>query len=216
MTDYPITERTKVRRLASRAVYDRETVHAILDEGLVCHVGFVHEGKPIVIPTLYARIDEAVYLHGSAASRMLRIGSDGADLSLTVTLLDGLVLARSWFHHSVNYRSVVIFGRAQQVTDREEKLRVLQRFVEHVVPGRSGDSRWPNESEMRQTLVLRLALEEVSAKVRTGGAKDDEADYALAHWAGVLPLSIQPANPERDERLPPDVHVPQYVASWRR
>lgn len=215
MAEYPISDRNKVRRISNRGVYEQATVHSILDEGLVCHVGFVHEGKPVVIPTLYARIGESVYLHGSVASRMLRIGRDGAELSLTVTLLDGLVIARSWFHHSVNYRSVVVFGRAFEVTDPSEKLKALERFVDHVIPGRANDSRWPNESEMRQTMVLRLDLEEVSAKVRTGGAKDDEEDYALDYWAGVLPLSLVPAPPQPDQRLH-GATTPAYVTAWKR
>jgi nitroimidazol reductase NimA-like FMN-containing flavoprotein (pyridoxamine 5'-phosphate oxidase superfamily) len=209
------TDRTTVRRLAKRGVYDRETVEAIIDEGLICHVGFVVEGKPVVIPTIHTRVGDRLYFHGSAASRMLRTLKNGVEACVTVTLLDGLVLARSAFHHSMNYRSAVIFGTAREVTEREEKLRVLEALVEHVCRGRSADVRAPNESELRQTLVLALPIEEASAKVRTGGPVDDEEDYALGMWAGVLPLQLVPQEPIADTRLA-QIAVPGYVREYRR
>lgn len=200
MTEIAATERTRVRRLANRASYDLETIHSILDEALICHVGFAVEGKPVVIPTIHWREGNQLYFHGSVASRMLRNLRDGVDACVTVTLLDGLVLARSAFHHSMNYRSVVVFGKAREVSDREEKLRALTALVEHVVPGRSPIVRAPNESELRQTLVLALPIEEASAKIRTGGPVDDEDDYALPVWAGVVPLTLVKGEPVEDRR----------------
>lgn len=193
------SERTTVKRLAKRGVYEREAIYAILDEAPICHVGFVVDGAPVVIPTIHWREGDELYFHGSAASRMLRSLRGGVDACVTVTLLDGLVLARSAFHHSMNYRSVVVFGKAREVTEREEKLRALDRLVEHVVPGRSAVVRPPNESELRQTLVLALPLSEASAKVRTGGPIDDEEDYALPVWAGVIPIALTKGEPIADE-----------------
>lgn len=213
---YAPTERTAVRRLAGRASYDRALVHAILDEALICHLGFVVEGKPVVLPTIHTRVGEVLYVHGSAASRMLRTLRDGVEACVTVTLLDGLVLARSAFHHSMNYRSVVVFGKAREVGARGEKLAALAALVEHVVPGRGDSARPPNESELKQTLVLALPLEEVSAKVRTGGPIDDEEDYALPVWAGELPLTLTPGAPIADPRLHPGTALPEHVAAYRR
>lgn len=204
--------RTRVRRLPERGRYDRETINAILDEALICHVGFVVDGQPVVIPTIHTRIDDALYFHGSPAAGMLRNLKEGADACVTVTLLDGLVLARSAFHSSMNYRSAVVFGRAEEVTEREEKLRVLAALVEHVCRGRSADARRPNEVELKQTIVLRLPIRQASAKVRTGGPSDDEADYALPIWAGVLPLTLTPGTPVPDNSL----ETPDYVARYRR
>jgi uncharacterized protein len=216
MSEFAPTERTEVRRLPQRAVYDREAVYRILDEGLVCHIGFVAEGKPVVIPTGYGRKDDTVYLHGSPASRMLRTLAKGVDVCVTVTLLDGLVLARSAFHHSVNYRSVVIFGTARVVEDREGKLEALRVFTEHVAPGRWQEIRPPSDKELQATSVLALPLEEVSAKVRTGPPVDDEEDYVLPVWAGVLPLSLTPGSPVADDRLPAGIEVPAYVRRYDR
>lgn len=216
MSDTLQTERTTVRRLAKRGVYDRETIEAIVDEALICHVGFVVDGRPVVIPTIHTRVGDQLYIHGSAASRMLRTLKNGVEACVTVTLLDGLVLARSAFHHSMNYRSAVIFGLAREVTDHEEKLRVLDALVEHVCRGRSKDVRAPNESELRQTLVLALPLAEGSAKVRTGGPVDDEEDYSLPVWAGVLPLHLMPQPAVSDDRLPAGLAVPEYVNAYRR
>jgi uncharacterized protein len=209
------TDRTTVRRLAERGSHDRDLVYSILDEALICHVGFVVDGKPVVIPTIHWREGDRLYLHGSAASRMLRTLRDGVEACVTVTLLDGLVLARSAFHHSMNYRSAVIFGRAFEVTG-EQKRRVLTGLVEHVCRGRSTEVREPNENELKQTLVLSLPIEEASAKVRNGGPVDDEEDYALPVWAGVLPLRVVPQEPVADERLPAGVPVPDYVMRYSR
>jgi len=216
MDNFTPTERTQVRRLPKRAVYDRETVYRILDEGLVCHMAFVADGKPVVIPTNYARHGDALYIHGSAASRMLRTLSTGVEVCAAVTLIDGLVLARSAFHHSTNYRSVVIFGKASVVADPAAKLEALRLFSEHVTPGRWQEVREPNEHELRATAVLTLPLDEVSAKVRTGPPADDEEDYALPVWAGVLPLNLAPGNPVPDGRLPAGTAIPNYVLSYDR
>jgi nitroimidazol reductase NimA-like FMN-containing flavoprotein (pyridoxamine 5'-phosphate oxidase superfamily) len=210
------TERTKLKRLPKRGYFDRETVYGILDEGFICHVGFAPEGRPVVIPTGYARVDDKLYIHGSQASRMLRTLSEGVDVCVTVTLIDGLVLARSAFHHSMNYRSVVIFGRATLVEEREEKLAALLALSEHIVRGRWAEVREPTEQEMRQTTVLSLPLVEVSAKVRTGPPLDDEEDYALPVWAGVLPLRLETGEPVKDPRLPEGVAVPDYVLNYKR
>jgi nitroimidazol reductase NimA-like FMN-containing flavoprotein (pyridoxamine 5'-phosphate oxidase superfamily) len=216
MSDFIPTKRTEVRRLAKRAVYERETVYRILDEGLVCHVGFVADGKPVVIPTLYGRQGNTLYLHGSPASRMLGALGNGADVCLTVTIVDGLVLARSAFHHSMNYRSVVLFGKATLVQDPAAKREALRAFTEHVAKGRWQNVRQPNEKELKSTTVLAIPLEEVSAKVRTGPPLDDEEDYALPVWAGVLPLELTPAAPLPDPRLAKDAAVPQYVRRYTR
>jgi nitroimidazol reductase NimA-like FMN-containing flavoprotein (pyridoxamine 5'-phosphate oxidase superfamily) len=216
MSQFKPTERTQVRRLPARAAYDSETVFKILDEGFVCHIGFVVDGQPYVIPTGYARAGDTLYIHGSPASRMLRTLSGGVIVCVTVTLLDGLVLARSAFHHSMNYRSVVILGHASVVEGREEKLRALEALTEHVIHGRWKDVRQPTESELKATLVLALPLAEVSAKVRTGPPKDDDEDYQLPIWAGVLPLPITPGVPQPDPRLVPGVEMPAYVRSYSR
>ena len=208
------TPRTTVRRLPERGHYDAPTIHAILDAAFICHVGFVDEGQPFVIPTAFARVGERLYVHGSAASRMLRSLRDGIEACVTVTLLDGLVLARSAFHHSMNYRSVVIFGKASEVVDREEKLRALERLVQHISPDRAADVRPPNESELRQTLVLSIPIEEASAKIRTGGPVDDEEDYALPVWAGVVPLALTPGAPISDEGVMAE--PPDYVTNYLR
>jgi len=182
--------RTTVRRMPERARYDRELVHSILDEALVCQVGFVHDGQPVVIPTTFVRAGETLYVHGSPASRMLRTLSGGVDVCVTVTLLDALVLARSTVHHSMNYRSVVVMGRAHKVDDAAQKAVALEALVEHILPGRSADARAATEKELRATLVLALPLDAVSAKVRTGGPLDDETDMALPVWAGEIPLRL--------------------------
>ncbi|HEU4887549.1 MAG TPA: pyridoxamine 5'-phosphate oxidase family protein [Thermoanaerobaculia bacterium] len=209
----PTTDRTRVRRLSERGRYDAETVHAILDEALICHVGFVVDGAPVVIPTIHWRDGETLYFHGSAASRMLRSLKGGVDACVTVTLLDGLVLARSAFHHSMNYRSVVVFGKAREVGE-DEKVRALETLVEHVVRGRSKEIREPNHKELRQTLVLAMSIDEASAKIRTGGPVDDEEDYALPVWAGVLPLTLTPGEAIADVGVTAD--VPEYVTGYRR
>ncbi|MGO8971514.1 MAG: pyridoxamine 5'-phosphate oxidase family protein [Myxococcaceae bacterium] len=208
--------RTRIQRLPARAAYDADTIAAILDEGLLCHIGFAVDGQPFVIPATYVRRGDQLYVHGSAASRMLKTLASGVDACVTVTLLDGLVLARSAFHHSMNYRSVVVLGRAVAVTDVEEKRRVLAALLEHVLIGRSGETREPNDKELGATLVLALPLTEASAKIRRGPPLDDEADYALDYWAGELPLRLQPLAPIRDPRLPAEVQTPESLARYRR
>jgi len=216
MSDFTPTERTQVKRLPKRGKYDRETVYSILDAGFVCHVGFCVDGQPYVIPTNYGRSGDTVYLHGSAASRMLRTLSQGVPVSVTVTHVDGLVLARSAFHHSVNYRSVVILGTARLVEDPAEKMEALRIFTDHVMKGRWDDVRQPTEQELIATTVLALPLEEVSAKVRTGGPVDDEADYTLPVWAGVLPLETVPKEPIADPQRKSDRPIPEYLKSYSR
>jgi nitroimidazol reductase NimA-like FMN-containing flavoprotein (pyridoxamine 5'-phosphate oxidase superfamily) len=213
ITAAPPADRTRVRRLSERGRYDADTIHAILDEALICHVGFVVEGQPVVIPTIHWRDGDTLYFHGSAASRMLRSLKNGVEACVTVTLLDGLVLARSAFHHSMNYRSVVVFGTAREVGE-DEKIRVLDSLVEHVVRGRSSEVRAPNQKELRQTLVLALPIDEASAKIRTGGPVDDEEDYALPVWAGVLPLKLTPGAPLADKDVTSD--VPEYLQNYTR
>jgi len=210
------TARTRVVREADRAVYDRETVYRILDEGFLCHAGFVVDGQPFVIPTSYGRKDASLYIHGSAASRMLRQFKEGVPVCITVTLLDGLVLARSVFNHSMNYRSVVVLGRATLVDNPEEKLAALRVLSEHILPGRWDDSRQPNERELKATSVLRVPIEEFSAKVRIGPPIDDEEDYAFPTWAGVIPLEMVAGKPIDDARLLPGRGVPAYARSYTR
>lgn len=209
------TDRTRVRRVPARGEYERETIDGILDEALISHVGFVHDGHPVVIPTLHARLGDRLYLHGSAASRMLRTLERGAPVCVTATLVDGLVLARSAFHHSVNYRSVVVFGDVRAVEPEAERLRALELFTEKLVPGRWDDVRPPTRQELKGTKVLSLPLNEASAKVRTGPPVDDEEDYELPVWAGVLPLHRAVGSPEPDPRLDASVETPGYVAGWR-
>jgi nitroimidazol reductase NimA-like FMN-containing flavoprotein (pyridoxamine 5'-phosphate oxidase superfamily) len=213
---FPKTDRTTLKRLPKRGHYEHETVYSILDEGFICHVGFIFEGKPIVIPTGYARADDNLYIHGSQASRMLRTLSEGIDVCVTVTLVDGLVLARSAFHHSINYRSVVVFGRATLVADPAEKGSALLAFSEQIIRQRWADVREPTENELKQTTVLCLPLTEASAKVRTGPPIDDEEDYALPVWAGVLPLQIVAGEPINDPRLPEGIEAPEYIAKYSR
>lgn len=210
------TERTRVVREANRAVYDREVIYKILDEAFVCHVGFVSEGQPFVIPTMFARVGDAIYLHGSAASRMLRGLSTGLPVCVTVTLLDGLILARSVFNHSMNYRSVVALGKAELIENPAEKLSALQAFTEKLIPGRWRDARQPNERELKATSILKLPLTEISAKVRTGDVEDDADDYALAVWAGVIPLRLAADAPIRDARCDVSIRTPGYAANYRR
>ncbi|HET9308694.1 MAG TPA: pyridoxamine 5'-phosphate oxidase family protein [Candidatus Sulfotelmatobacter sp.] len=208
--------RTRVVREADRAVYDRETVYRILDEGFLCHVGFAMDGQPFVIPTSYGRKGASLYIHGSAASRMLRQMKEGVPVCVTVTLLDGLVLARSVFNHSMNYRSVVVLGKATLVDDPGEKLAALRALSEHILPGRWDDSRQPNERELKATSVLRVPIEEFSAKVRTGPPIDDAEDYSFPTWAGVIPLEMVAGEPIDDERLLAGRSVPEYVRSYTR
>ncbi len=214
-SEAPPTERTRVRRLPERGVYDRGTIDAILDEALICHLAYVQDGEPRVIPTIHARVGDTLYVHGSNASRTLRSTKRGA-VAAEVTLLDGLVLARSAFHHSMNYRSVVVYGRAREVTDPTEKFEAQRALVEHVVRGRADDARLPNDRELNQTTILAIPLEEASAKVRTGPPKDEEEDLELPVWAGVLPLTTVPGEPEPDPLLPNGIDPPAYVRDYRR
>jgi len=213
---FPETDRTKLKRLPKRGHFDRETVDSILDEGFICHVGFVLDGQPFVIPTGYARACDKLYIHGSQASRMLRNLASGLDVCVTVTLLDGLVLARSAFHHSMNYRSVLVFGRATIVDEPSEKMAGLLALSEHIIRGRWADVREPNDQEMKQTTVLCLPLEEASAKIRTGPPLDDEEDYALPIWAGVVPLKLVAGEPVKDPLLTAEVPIPDYAANYKR
>jgi uncharacterized protein len=208
--------RTRVVREPMRAVYDRETVYGILDEGFLCHIGFVVDGQPYVIPTSYGRKGANLYVHGSAASRMLRHLDDGVSMCVTVTLLDGLVLARSVFNHSMNYRSVVILGKAVLVEDPAEKLEALRALSEHIIPGRWADARQPNEKELKVTSVLRVPIEEFSAKVRSGPPIDDEEDYSFPTWAGIVPLEVRAGEPIKDPNLDPSRAVPPYAREYRR
>ena len=216
MENFTPTRRTALRRLPQRGQYQREIVYQILDEGFICHVGFTVDGKPFVIPTGYARAGDNLYIHGSQASRMLRALRDGIEVCVTVTLVDGLVLARSAFHHSMNYRSVVVFGTASVVDDPVEKLEALRAFSDQIVPGRWADVRPPSENELKATMVLSLPLTEVSAKVRTGPPLDDEADYQLPVWAGEIPLRLTAAPPVSDPRLRPGIKPPQYADQMMR
>lgn len=210
------TPRTTLRRRPTRGSYDRALIHSILDEALVCHVGFTVDGQPYVVPTTYGRIDDRLYVHGSVASRMLRSLAGGVPICFTVTLLDGLVLARSAFHHSMNYRSVMVLGVAHEVTDAAERYRAFEAVVNHVMPGRFAATRVPDEQELKATSVLALDITEASAKVRSGPVSDAEEDYALPYWAGVLPLKLMPLPPIPDERLPPGTPVPPEVSAYRR
>jgi nitroimidazol reductase NimA-like FMN-containing flavoprotein (pyridoxamine 5'-phosphate oxidase superfamily) len=216
MEQLPDTPRTTLKRLPKRGSHDREVINAILDEGFICHVGFAIEGRPFVIPTGYARLKDQLLIHGSQASRMLRTLSEGIEVCVTVTLLDGLVLARSAFHHSMNYRSVVIFGRATLVEDRAEKSLALFALSEHMIPNRWRDVREPTESELRQTTVLSVPIDEASAKIRTGPPLDDEEDYGMEVWSGVVPLRMIAGQPIADPRLLPDIDAPDYVVNYSR
>lgn len=213
---FPVTNRTRVVREANRAVYDREAIYQILDEAFVCHVGFTTEGQPFVIPTMFARVGDAIYFHGSAASRMLRGLSEGLPVCITVTLTDGIVLARSVFNHSMNYRSVIALGKATLILQPAEKFEALRAFTEKLIPGRWTDARQPNDKELKATSILKLPLTEVSAKVRTGRVEDDPEDYALPVWAGIIPMHLITDPPQRDERCNPSIPTPAYATNFRR
>jgi nitroimidazol reductase NimA-like FMN-containing flavoprotein (pyridoxamine 5'-phosphate oxidase superfamily) len=210
-----MSERTRIVREPQRAVYDREAIYKILDEGFVCHVGFTAYAQTYVIPTMYARVGDAIYFHGSAASRMLRGAASGLNVCVTVTLADGLVLARSVFNHSMNYRSVVALGNAAMVDAPQEKIEALKAFTEKILPGRWNDARQPNEKELKATSILRLPLHEVSAKVREGDVEDDAEDYALKVWAGIVPLRLVADAPVRDERCDAGIPSPSYAKNFR-
>jgi nitroimidazol reductase NimA-like FMN-containing flavoprotein (pyridoxamine 5'-phosphate oxidase superfamily) len=213
---YAPTPRTRVTREPERAVYDRAAAYQILDEGFICHVGFVMDNQPFVIPTGYGRAGDNLYIHGSAASRMLRNLDQGIAVCVTVTLLDGLVLARSIFNHSMNYRSVVVLGTAVAVEDPTEKLQALRALSDHILPGRWDEARQPNERELKATLVMRLPITEFSAKVRIGPPIDNEEDYSFLTWAGVVPLQMVAGSPINDPKLDSKTPVPSYVRSYSR
>jgi uncharacterized protein len=211
---YEPTERTTVKRLPGRGAYDKDVVHRILDEGMICHLGFVVDGQPFVIPTIYVRIGETIYVHGSPASRMLQALDQGAPACVTVTHVDGLVLARSAFHHSMNYRSVVVIGTAILVDEPEKKREVLHALTDHLIRGRWQEIRQPSPQELKRTLVLAIDIGEASAKIRVGPPLDDEEDYQLPVWAGVLPLAVTAGEPVPDPRLAAEVPVPLYAALY--
>jgi uncharacterized protein len=212
---FAVSDRTRIVREANRAVYDREAIYKILDEGFVCHVGFSANGQPFVIPTMFARVGDDIYFHGSAASRMLRGAANGLPVCITVTLTDGLVLARSVFNHSMNYRSVVALGTAVLISEPAEKLTALRAFTEKLLPGRWEDARQPNEQELKATSILKLPLTEVSAKVREGAVEDDAADMAFPVWAGIIPLRLVADVAIRDERCDPAIAMPEYAKNFR-
>ena len=216
MTTISQTPRTTLKRLPQRGSYDRHLINQILDEAFICHVGFIVDGQPVVIPTGHVRAGDNLLIHGSQASRMLRHLSEGIDVCLTVTLIDGLVLARSAFHHSMNYRSVVVFGRATTIEDPVEKTAALFALSEHMIPSRWADVRKPNQRELEQTTVLSLPITEASAKVRTGPPLDDDEDYALDVWAGVIPLKLVAESPIADSRLPKQIEAPDYAQKFVR
>jgi nitroimidazol reductase NimA-like FMN-containing flavoprotein (pyridoxamine 5'-phosphate oxidase superfamily) len=213
MNEFKQTETNQVRRQAGRGKYDRETIYSILDEGYLCHVGFSVETRPFVIPTLYARAGDSVFIHGSSISRMLKKIDQGVEVCITVTLVDGIVLARSAFHHSMNYRSAVVFGNGTLVTDRDSKIEALRSISENVLPERWADSRQPTENELNVTSVIEVVIREASAKIRTGDPSDDEKDYELPIWAGVLPLANGFGKPVPDSRLAEGIDLPDYLTT---
>jgi uncharacterized protein len=216
MTDFKKTRKTRVNRLPKRGHYDRETIYRILDEALICHVGFVHEGQPFVIPINFARVDDTIVLHGAKASRLLKHIEAGHLVCVEATIVDGLVLARSVFHHSVNYRSVVLFGTGYAIEDEVEKLCALEAVSEHLIPGRWKEARLPNPKELKATRVVGIRIDEASAKVRVGPPLDEQEDYSLPVWAGVLPLVEQPLSPIRDELQKAEIPIPEYITAYSR
>ena len=216
MTDFTRTDRNRIKRLPKRGHYDRETIHRILDEALICHVAFVDNGQPYVIPTNFARVEDRIVLHGAKASRLLKHIEVGHPICVEATIVDGLVLARSVFHHSVNYRSVVVFGKGRLIEDQQEKLTALQAVTEHLIPGRWQEARLPNRKELNATSVVMIDIDEASAKVRVGPPVDEQEDYALPVWAGVLPLQERPLAAIRDELQSENIPLPQYIAQYSR
>ena len=212
MPDLPVTERTEVKRKGDRSAYDRDIIHSILDEALICHIGYVRDESPVVLPTIHARLDDTLYLHGSVTSNLLRTAtSPGQDISVAASIVDGIVVARSVFNASMNYRSVVLFGHARRVEDVDEKLAGMKAVSDHVFPGRWEDVRLPNDVEMRQTLIAALPIDEGSAKIRSGPPVDEDEDYQLPYWAGVVPVTMEYGEAVPDPRLPPGVEVPAYL-----
>lgn len=216
MTQFAKTDKNRIKRLPKRGHYDRETIYHILDEALICHVGFAHRGQPYVIPINFARVEDHIVLHGAKASRLLKHIEAGHPVCVEATIVDGLVLARSVFHHSVNYRSVVLFGKGRPVQDEQEKLSALQAITEHLIPGRWQEARLPNRKELNATGVVSIKIDEASAKVRVGPPVDDQEDYVLPVWAGVLPLQERALSPIRDELLSEDIPLPEYISRYSR
>jgi nitroimidazol reductase NimA-like FMN-containing flavoprotein (pyridoxamine 5'-phosphate oxidase superfamily) len=216
MTDFTRTDRNRIKRLPKRGHYDRETIHRILDEALICHVAFVEKRQPYVIPTNFARVEDRIILHGAKASRLLKHIEAGHPICVEVTIVDGLVLARSVFHHSVNYRSVMLFGKGKLIEDQQEKLAALQAVTEHLIPGRWQEARLPNRKELNATSVVSINIDQASAKVRVGPPVDEPEDYALPVWAGILPLQETPVSPIRDELQSEDIPLPEYIARYSR
>lgn len=216
MTDFARTNRNRIKRLPKRGHYDRETIHRILDEALICHVGFVERGQPYVIPTNFARVEDNIVLHGAKASRLLKHIEAGHPICVEVTIIDGLVLARSGFNHSVNYRSVVVFGKGRLLKDEQEKLTALRAVTEHLIPGRWQEARLPNRKELNATSVVSVNIDEASAKVRMGPPVDEQEDYALPVWAGILPFQETPLPPIHDELQSETIPLPKYVALYSR
>ena len=216
MTLFTKTEKNRIKRLSKRGYYDRETVYRILDEALICHIGFIEKRQPYVIPINFARLDDRIVLHGAKASRLLKHIAAGHPVCVEATIVDGLVLARSVFHHSVNYRSVVLFGRGHLIEDEAEKVAALKAITEHLIPGRWQETRPPNRKEMNATSVVSIKIEDASAKIRVGPPVDDEDDYALPVWAGILPLHEMPLPPIRDEGLSETIPLPEYITRYSR
>ena len=216
MTDFTRTDRNRIRRLPKRGQYDRQTIYQILDEALICHVGFVDKNQPYVIPINFARVGDSIVMHGAKASRLLKHIQAGHPICVEATIVDGLVLARSVFHHSVNYRSVVIFGRGRLIEEEQEKLAALRAVTEHLIPGRWDEARLPNRKELNATSVVSIKVDEASAKVRVGPPVDEQEDYAMPVWAGILPLQELPLAPVQDELQSQDIPLPGYVANYSR
>ena len=216
MSDFPISTKNKVERKPDRGHYDKKTIYQILDEGLICHVGLIQDNCPIVIPMNYARLNDRILLHGSPASRLLQSIKKGVDVCITVTLLDGLVLARSVLHHSMNYRSVVIFGKGSLIEDYNQKKEAFERIVEHIIPGRWADARRPSDKEIKQTYVVSIPIKEASAKIRSGPVIDNDDDYSFPVWAGLLPMELKPAAPQADSRLSKNIVIPDYLKNYKR
>ncbi len=214
MSEFDITPINRLRRIPERGIYDKETIYQIIDDALICHVGLVQDGRPFVIPTLHARRDDEILLHGATTSRLIRHAQAGNQLCLTFTHVDGIVLARSVFHHSINYRSVVLFGQGQLVQGDQANMDALEQFTERLLPGRWDDARSPNAKELKATSIVAISIESASAKVRSGEPGDDEEDYALPHWAGVLPVRQEVGSPEPDGRLADDTPLPDYIADY--
>ena len=215
MKTYPISNRNRVKRISNNSDYSKETVHAIIDEALFCHLGIIHDGKPVVIPTIHARMGDQIVFHGSNASRLLKI-SNNNEICVTITLLDGLVMARSLFNSSMNYRSAVIFGKGEIIKDHDERMAAFKSITDHIAPGRWDDARQPNNSELKQTSVVRLPIDEASAKISVGPPDDEDEDYALDYWAGVIPINQTYGEPESDPILQEGITIPDYLKNYCR